>query len=67
MLGVSEAHTTPGDVGRAARAGVERLVLTHFVPSGLPEFDRPDLWLAAVRSHFAGEVIVGRDLPEIAF
>ena len=62
------AHTPPGDVGRvAARAGVERLVLTHFVPTGLPEFDRPELWLAAVRPQFAGEIIVGRDLLEIAF
>ena len=65
---IIEAHTPPGDVGRVAtRAGVERLVLTHFVPSGLPEFDRPELWLAAVRPHFAGEIIVGRDLLEIAF
>ena len=65
---IIEAHTTAEDVGRvAARAGVERLVLTHFVPSGLPEFDRPELWLEAVRPHFAGEVIVGRDLLEIAF
>ena len=65
---IIEAHTTAEDVGRvAARAGVERLVLTHFVPSGLPEFDRPELWLEAVRPHFVGEVIVGRDLLEIAF
>ena len=41
---IIEAHTTAEDVGRvAARAGVERLVLTHFVPSGLPEFERPVL------------------------
>ena len=33
----------------------------------LPEFDRPELWLEAVRPHFAGEVIVGRDLLEVAF
>ena len=65
---IIEAHTPPGDVGRvAARAGVERLVLTHFVPSGLPQFDRPELWREAVRPHFAGEIIVGRDLLEIAF
>lgn len=65
---IIEAHTPPGDVGRVAtRAGVERLVLTHFVPSGLPDFDRPELWLEAVRPHFAGEIIVGRDLLEIAF
>ena len=65
---IVEAHTTAEDVGRVAvRAGVERLVLTHFVPSGLPEFDRPELWLEGVRRHFAGEVVVGRDLMEIAF
>ncbi len=63
-----EAHTPAADVGRvAAAAGVRRLVLSHFVPSGLPGVDVPERWLEGVREHFDGEVIVGEDLMEIDF
>ena len=60
------SHTDAEDVGRlAAAAGVKTLVLTHFVPSeptgAVPDAD----WVAAVRKHFSGEVILGRDLMEI--
>ncbi|HEY3949225.1 MBL fold metallo-hydrolase [Phenylobacterium sp.] len=56
------AHTTADEVGRiATEAGVKTLVLSHFVPGGLPAI--PDeTWLAAVRPHFAGRIVVGRDL-----
>jgi ribonuclease BN (tRNA processing enzyme) len=59
------AHTTAEAVGAVATAaGVRTLVLTHFVPGGEPVI--PDqIWLNAVRPHFAGEIIVGRDLLEI--
>src|ERR1700761_7273215 len=59
------AHTSAEDVGRiASEAGVKTLVLSHFVPGGLPAI--PDqTWLDAVRPHFAGRIIVGRDLLEI--
>ena len=58
-------HTTAEQVGRvAARAGVKLLVLSHFVPAESP--DVPDEeWLAPVRRHFSGRVIVGRDLMQI--
>lgn len=58
-------HTTAEDVGRvAAAAGVKLLVLSHFVPAEDP--DIPDQeWLAPVRRHFSGPVVVGRDLMEI--
>lgn len=58
-------HTTAEQVGRvAAAAGVKALVLSHFVPAEDP--DVPDQeWLAPVRKHFRGRVIVGRDLMEI--
>ena len=58
-------HTTAEQVGRvAAKAGVKTLVLSHFVPAEDP--DVPDEeWLVPVRKHFAGRVIVGRDLMEI--
>lgn len=59
------SHTSIEDAGRVAtRAGVKTLVLSHFIPGGLPAIP-DDVWRDAVRPHFAGEVIVGRDLMEI--
>ena len=58
-------HTTAEQVGRvAAKAGVKLLVLSHFVPAEDP--DVPDAeWLAPVRRHYAGPIVLGRDLLEI--
>ena len=59
------SHTPVEEVGRiATAAGVKTLVLSHFVPGGLPIIP-DDVWLDAVRPHFSGRVIVGRDLLEI--
>lgn len=59
------SHTTTEQVGRlATEAGVKTLVLSHFVPGGYP-FVSDDVWYDAVRPHFAGNLIVGRDLLEI--
>lgn len=59
------SHTTTEQVGRiATEAGVRTLVLSHFVPGGYP-FVADDVWRDAVRPHFAGEIVVGRDLLEI--
>ncbi|MDB5733882.1 MAG: elaC [Alphaproteobacteria bacterium] len=59
------SHTTAEEVGRiATEAGVKTLVLSHFVPGGLPAISDAE-WEAAVRPHFKGELIVGRDLLEI--
>ena len=56
------AHTTAEQVGQVATAaGVKTLVLSHFVPGGFP-FITDDQWRDAVRPHFAGEIIVGKDL-----
>ena len=58
-------HTTAEQVGRvAAMAGVKLLVLSHFVPAERPDISDEE-WLAPVRRHFTGQVIVGRDLMEI--
>ncbi len=59
------AHTTTEEVGAvASEAGVKTLVLTHFIPGGVPLV--PDeVWREAVAPNFAGEIIVGRDLLEI--
>ena len=58
------SHSTPEQVGRVAtEAGVQTLVLSHFVPGG-PVVDDAT-WLAAVRPHFAGEIVVGQDLMTV--
>lgn len=59
------SHTTTEQVGRiASEAGVGTLVLSHLVPGGFP-FVPDEVWHDAVRPHFSGRVIVGRDLLEI--
>ena len=59
------SHTTTEQVGKiATAAGVKTLVLSHFVPGGYP-FIEDKAWLEAVRPHFAGQIIVGRDLLEV--
>lgn len=59
------SHTTTEQVGRiATEAGVGTLVLSHFVPGGFP-FLADEVWHDAVRPHFAGRLVVGRDLMEL--
>lgn len=58
------SHSFPEDVGRvAAEAGVKKVVLYHFVPPDPSITD--EQWVAGVREHFKGPVIVGKDLMEI--
>lgn len=59
------SHTTTEQVGRVATdAGVGTLVLSHFVPGGYP-FVPDEVWRDAVRPHFSGRLVVGRDLMEL--
>jgi len=59
------SHSTPEMVGRVAtEAGVKTLVLSHFVPGGVPAI-ADQVWYDAVRPHFKGALIVGHDLLEI--
>lgn len=59
------AHTLPEDVGKIAQqAGVNTLVLSHFVPGDDPSIT-DEQWAEGVRRHFKGRVIVGKDLLEI--
>lgn len=61
---ILDSHTPVEDVSRvAAEAGVKTLVLNHFVPDNDPRAE--PAWLPAARSHFSGEVILGRDLLEL--
>jgi ribonuclease BN (tRNA processing enzyme) len=48
----------------AAAAGVKTLVLSHFVPPDDPLVTE-QMWADAARTHFAGRIVVGRDLMEI--
>ena len=58
------SHTLAEDVGKVAtQAGVKTLVLSHFVPGGPGVSD--EQWAAAVRPHFSGKLVVGRDLMEL--
>lgn len=60
-----DSHTPVDEVGKiASEAGVKTLVLSHFVPGESPHVP-DDVWEQAARRHFAGRVIVGRDLLEI--
>lgn len=62
---VLRSHTTTEDVGKVAkRAGVKKLVLTHFVPEDDPSLT-DEMWAGPVRAQFDGEIVVGRDLLEI--
>ena len=55
------SHSTPEQVGRVAtEAGVGTLVLSHFVPRGPMVADQT--WLAAVRPHFSGRIVIAHDL-----
>ena len=60
------SHTDAEDVGRvAAEAEVRTLVLSHFVPTEGAGAPTDEEWLAPVRRHFKGTVILGKDLMEI--
>ena len=55
------AHTSMTEVGQiASRAGVKTLLLNHFVPGTPPIPDQ--VWIDAVKPHFKGRLIIGRDL-----
>lgn len=56
------SHTPAAEAGRvAAAAGVKKLVLSHLVPGDDPSIT-DEMWRAAARPHFDGEIVVGRDL-----
>jgi ribonuclease BN (tRNA processing enzyme) len=62
---VVETHSTTEDVGRmAAEAKVKTVVLSHLLPGSNAQRgpELPDTaYIAGVKKHFDGEVIVGRD------
>lgn len=59
------AHTTPEDAGRIAQAaGVQTLVLSHFVPGDM-DWITDAMWQEGAAKHFKGQVIVARDRQRI--
>lgn len=64
-FGLGRVHSGPSSAAEVAvRAGVRKLVLTHF----LPEFDRPELLADMVREAqrvFPGEVILAEDQLQV--
>ena len=58
---ILRSHTSAEDVGKvAARAGVKRLALNHFVPDGDPDFP-PEAFAKAVRTTWDGPLELGTD------
>jgi ribonuclease BN (tRNA processing enzyme) len=63
---LSASHTLVEDAGKiAALAEAKTLVLNHLVPSDDPALTDAD-WIAAARTHYAGEIVVAKDLMEMA-
>jgi ribonuclease BN (tRNA processing enzyme) len=62
---VIETHSTTVDAGRmAAEAKVKKVVLNHLLPGSNVQRGNvlaDEAYIAGVRKHFSGEVVVGRD------
>jgi len=59
------SHIVTEDLGKLAQeAAVKTLVLSHLVPSDDPSITDA-MWTEGVRKHYAGQIVVGRDLMEI--
>lgn len=63
---IKSHHTSAEDVGRIAKAAnVKNLVLNHFVPPDDKSLT-DQVWINAVNSTFSGNIIIGKDLLELA-
>ncbi|MCC4617231.1 MBL fold metallo-hydrolase [Xanthomonas campestris pv. asclepiadis] len=60
-----KSHSTSEDVGKiASAADAKMLVLNHFVPGGDPTITDA-MWSAGARKHYAGPIVVGKDLMRL--
>ncbi len=58
-------HPLPGDIGKAAKkAGVKKLVLSHFMPPYVP--GKIDRIVKAVKEEYDGPVVVAEDLMTVS-
>ncbi|MED5544780.1 MAG: MBL fold metallo-hydrolase [Pseudomonadota bacterium] len=63
---ILNSHTSAEDVGKiATQARAKKLVLTHFVPGDM-EWITDEMWQKAAATNYAGEILVGHDLQNIA-
>ena len=61
FLDILDYHSTVEQAAQTAtRAGVKKLILTHYVPSIQP--GQEEEWRALAAAHFAGEIVLGDDL-----
>ena len=61
---VREYHSSVEQAaGTAARAGLKKLVLTHYIPPPAP--GEEEQWKSLAAPHFGGEVVVGDDLTVV--
>jgi ribonuclease BN (tRNA processing enzyme) len=59
---MTEGHMSTSDVGElASRAGVKTAILTHLTFKADDDYSP---WVADVKKHFSGEVLVAKDLKE---
>jgi ribonuclease Z len=64
MQDVLDYHSSVEDAARTAtRAGVDTLVLTHYIPGMATGSE--DEWRALAAEHFAGTIVIGDDLTSV--
>ncbi|CAD7720335.1 Ribonuclease BN [Xanthomonas hydrangeae] len=60
-----KSHSTSEETGKiASAAGAKMLVLNHFVPGGDPTITDA-MWSEGARKHYAGPIVVGKDLMRL--
>lgn len=66
ITSIKSHHTSAEDAGRIAQAAnVKNLILNHFVPPDDKSLT-DQLWLDAVKTTFTGNIIIGKDLLQLA-
>ena len=66
VASIKSHHTGAEDVGRIAKAAnVKTLILNHFVPPDDKSLT-DQIWLDAVKTNYQGNIIIGKDLLQLA-